>query len=703
MLRPILLVVVSLTELAIIGLLAFEPLLEWRISPDRIAHSAGNSFFVDLREYSPTPGYRLKGDSSEHPRQSTLVLLRDGQPLGPPHSVHDSIAKKGGGAFSHWQTGLYLSTPDNADPRSDGHTYVVRATAQLHDDLQKVLIVAAICLALALAYAAAPLLRGRTPALISPIKIVALLLVCLLAPWIWLLPISRETERLALAGNSALLVAYLVGAGAATAGLLVAPFIRSWRIRVPIVLLLMAGFAIDQIMLTVSRQPMTFELMQTFLRERDMAATVLPAYAAAIVSKLGVAAALSLPLLLKPSATVSLPGRYGIVPVAALVAATALIYGTRGRTEAFPGPFAVPAQAAAAALLANSNTVVDRYPVDYARAISSPYKKIVMVVDESVRGDYLGLNNPKYDNTPTLTGAGNVLVNYGVATSASNCSVAARLILRVGLQKHQLPDTREVWRRLPTIWQFAKKAGYQTALIDGWRPLGEFHSYMDAEEARLIDVNRSAMVGPTHSHDLVAATMLIDLLKRPEPMFIYVNKHGIHPDYAHRFPPALEYDPRVDILPTALDENRRRAVANYHKALRWSVDGFFEKLLPELQRDDVILIFTSDHGQALYEGGYDLSHCSLTTDMHRGEVLIPLFVISHSREALAILHPAAKRAFNRASHFEVMPTLLELMGYGPDWVHSNYGPSLFNVPVDRKRGFLMGTFFHPAATWINLE
>ena len=206
------------------------------------------------------------------------------------------------------------------------------------------------------------------------------------------------------------------------------------------------------------------------------------------------------------------------------------------------------------------------------------------MVDESVRGDYLGLNNPKYDNTPTLHEAGNVLTNFGVAVSASNCSVAARLILRVGLQKHQLPDTREVWRRLPTIWQFAKKAGYHTALIDGWRTAGEFHSYMDAEEARLIHVSKSAMSGQEYNYDAVAAEMLIDLLKRAEPMFIYVNKHGIHPDYAHRFPPDLTYGPAAQAAPVATDQTRQRAVKNYHKALRWSVDGFFEKILPELQR-----------------------------------------------------------------------------------------------------------------------
>ena len=631
--------VAGLLLLAIICALSIERSVEWPLSPERIAHQSGHAYFIDLRGLPLPFGYELKGDDNDNPRQSTLTLARDGQPLGPPHSVHETIANKGAGAYSHWQTGVYFSTPGNSDPRSDGNSYTLRASIQLRETVRNLLTVAAIVLALPLAYAAARLLRQRSRVLASPLKLVALAIILILAPWSWLLPISRETQRLALAGNWLLLVVYVAGVVAAIASLLIAPFIRNWRIRVPLVVLLLAAFAIDQMMLSVSRQPMSFELMQTFLRERAMAATVLPAYVAAIFKNLGLIAILAIPLILAPSSRFALPVRYSIASVAAFLVATAVVYATKGRTEAFPSPVGVPAQLAAAIILANSETVVERYPVDYARALSSPYRKIVMVVDESVRGDYLGLNNPKYDNTPTLIAMSTMLANYGVAISASNCSVAARLILRVGLQKHQLPDTREIWRRLPTIWQFAKKAGYQTALIDGWRPIGEFHSYMDAEEARSIDISESAMLGPAFNHDVIAANMLIDLLKRPEPMFIYVNKHGIHPDYAHRFPPALNYEPSADVLPAALDGHRRRSIANYHRALRWSVDGFFEQLLPELQRDDVILLFTSDHGQALYEGGYDLSHCSLTTDLHRGEVLIPLFFVTGSQEALAILVP----------------------------------------------------------------
>ena len=265
-----------------------------------------------MREFPLPFGYELKGDDNDNPRQSTLTLARDGQPLGPPHSVHETIANKGAGAYSHWQTGIYFSTPGNSDPRSDGHTYTVRATGQLRQNVRTLLTVAAIVLALPLAYASGRLLRQRSRMLVSPLKLVALAIMLILAPWFWLLPISRETQRLALAGNWLLLVVYVAGVVAAIASLLIAPFIRNWRIRVPLVLLLLAAFAIDQMMLSVSRQPMSFELMQTFLRERAMAATVLPAYGAAIFNNLGLIAVLAIPLLLAPSSRFALPARYSI-------------------------------------------------------------------------------------------------------------------------------------------------------------------------------------------------------------------------------------------------------------------------------------------------------------------------------------------------------------------------------------------------------
>ena len=66
------------------------------------------------------------GTPSDSPTQLTVSSLRifeNGKEIGPPHSVHNDIRTAGKGRFSHWLGGLYFSTSDNSDPRTNGRTY----------------------------------------------------------------------------------------------------------------------------------------------------------------------------------------------------------------------------------------------------------------------------------------------------------------------------------------------------------------------------------------------------------------------------------------------------------------------------------------------------------------------------------------------------------------------------------------------------
>lgn len=58
--------------------------------------------------------------------ESRLVLLEDGQPLGPRTADHE-LLREVGGAFDSWMGGVVFRTPDGSDPRSNGRRY----TAQL--------------------------------------------------------------------------------------------------------------------------------------------------------------------------------------------------------------------------------------------------------------------------------------------------------------------------------------------------------------------------------------------------------------------------------------------------------------------------------------------------------------------------------------------------------------------------------------------
>jgi lysophospholipase L1-like esterase len=60
------------------------------------------------------------------PLASMAEIYEDGNPLGPPHTMHDTIRRDGNGRFSHWGERIYFSTSDNSDPNFNGRRYTVR-------------------------------------------------------------------------------------------------------------------------------------------------------------------------------------------------------------------------------------------------------------------------------------------------------------------------------------------------------------------------------------------------------------------------------------------------------------------------------------------------------------------------------------------------------------------------------------------------
>lgn len=62
-------------------------------------------------------------DSAGYSSTSTVSILEDGNKIGPAHSTHEEVRRKGKGAYSHWEGVLYMSTSDNSDPNSNNRTY----------------------------------------------------------------------------------------------------------------------------------------------------------------------------------------------------------------------------------------------------------------------------------------------------------------------------------------------------------------------------------------------------------------------------------------------------------------------------------------------------------------------------------------------------------------------------------------------------
>jgi lipid A ethanolaminephosphotransferase len=311
---------------------------------------------------------------------------------------------------------------------------------------------------------------------------------------------------------------------------------------------------------------------------------------------------------------------------------------------------------------------------------------IVYVVDESVRGDYIQLNNNEFNNTPFLSGLDGRLINFGVATSAANCSHDSRTTLMLGTS----PNEQNASHLEAGIFQYAKRAGFRTVVIDGWKVRA---TYMDSTERSAIDVYLPVTDEPPYLRDNHIAERVLEFLADNRPTFVFVSKFGAHFPYNLDYPSASKSPSRLAVLLQAImnfsrrldvpmDSNKRDAlVKSYSEAIKWSVDGFFQRLQPHLELNRTLLLYTSDHGQTMWEEGYKNTHCS--SDPHPGEYYVPLFALTEASPLEARLRQGAAYGFNRASHFDIFPTLLLAMGYKEKWVNSRFGSNLFDIPLMR--------------------
>jgi glucan phosphoethanolaminetransferase (alkaline phosphatase superfamily) len=253
-------------------------------------------------------------------------------------------------------------------------------------------------------------------------------------------------------------------------------------------------------------------------------------------------------------------------------------------------------------------------------------------------------------------------------------------------------------RGSPSIWQYAKRAGFRTVLLD---PFRDRTTYLDLDEWPWIDAYFTFTGIPTYEREGALAEKLSSLLRERTPSFIYVNKFGVHFPYELSFPPEFSKFATANSSATLKRKlaslvryaglgstNRDELIDSYNNGIVWGVDGFFKKLLPAVDLRNTLLLYTSDHGQNLFEGGGGITHCSIE-NIHPGEARVPLFALTELGSWEDRLRKAAESGFNRATHFEIFPTLLMALGYDGSWVSNRYGPSLMAVPVNRRREYLI--------------
>lgn len=321
-------------------------------------------------------------------------------------------------------------------------------------------------------------------------------------------------------------------------------------------------------------------------------------------------------------------------------------------------------------------------------------RNIVLIGDESIAPNYLEINDPR--GVETLLSdppAGIAAHNFGIGSAITGCSAGVNQTLRFGGTRERYLEINE---RYPSIWAYAKGSGMRTIYLDGQRTGGVLHNMMDADERAEIDEFIQFDDVEVVDRDIAIARELARQIADPAPKFIFINKVGAHFPVHDKFPDsAMEYQPvlpRGSWTDTADTGDRtgfggspddwRRYRNSYRNTLKWNVGEFFRVLFAEGDFSDTVMIYTADHGQVLHEDDSPglTTHCSAEPPHQEGAV--PLLAIEGKGASGFDFARWAEANHDRASHYMIFPTLLQLMGYAREDIAPTYGRSLVEESRD---------------------
>lgn len=511
-----------------------------------------------------------------------------------------------------------------------------------------------------------------------------------------LLSYSAYLERFDAMGLSLALVLYAGMFTVLALTLWLCAYIRSTLLRHLFAVVMFFSAVFFDVYTRVTADYLTYSSFVSLVYSAGFIQESLDQYQAVILASLARGLLLLLGLGLKPRRRLPVPGWVPVTaPLFGVLLLSAVLFVRAGEgARGLPIMYTPLAYLNLFTYEALHNTVGPREPVRLARVDQPSGHDIVLVIDESVSGNYLDINTA-FGVHSNLKEAhpGLAIFNFGYAAAIANCSADTNVTLRYG-------GTRSDYMRInstqPSIWQYAKKAGLRTVYIDAQRTGGNLQNLMTNLERKDIDQFVQFDSTGVRDRDMAAAQKLIEVLNDGVPTLVVINKVGAHfpvhdkyPDDFMAYRPTLPRGQFLEISDTGLrdgfngqPEDWLRYRNAYKNTLLWNVGEFFNRVFAQADLSNTTLIYTSDHGQDLHERGNPGldTHCG--SDPVEEEGLVPLVVIQGNGLPTVDWQAALAGNKDRSSHYNIFPTLLQLMGYDLAAVVPVYGKPLTQPTVD---------------------
>lgn len=483
---------------------------------------------------------------------------------------------------------------------------------------------------------------------------------------------------------------------ALTLALFMTAYIRQTLVRHLFALVMFVSAVFFDVYTRVTADYLTYSSFVSLVYSGGFIQEAIYQYRDAIISGMAGGLLLLFGIGLKPRRRMPLPGALLVAaPVLGVLLLSAVLFVRAGEgARGLPIMYTPLAYLNLFTYEALHNTVGPREPVSLARNDQPVGHDIVLIIDESISGNYLDINAPFGVHSNLKEPRPGVdIFNYGYAASIANCSADTNVTLRYGGTR---ADYMRINTTMPSIWQYAKKAGLRTVYIDAQRTGGNLQNLMNDAEKKDIDEFVQFDQTSVRDRDMAAAAKLVDLLNDGKPELVVINKVGAHfpvhdkyPDGFMAYRPTLPRGQFVEVADTGKRDGFNGQPDDwmlyrnaYKNTLLWNVGEFFSRVFAQADLSNALVIYTSDHGQDLHERGNPGLNTHCGPDPVEEEGLVPLVVIQG--RGLKTLDWSAQLAANkdRSSHYNIFPTLLQLMGYDLAGVEAVYGKPLSVATAD---------------------
>ncbi|MBP2630090.1 MAG: putative rane-associated, metal-dependent hydrolase [Firmicutes bacterium] len=250
----------------------------------------------------------------------------------------------------------------------------------------------------------------------------------------------------------------------------------------------------------------------------------------------------------------------------------------------------------------------------------SKVKNVVFILGESTNRNHMGLYGYPLKNTPNLQKMQdeNNLYTFRDVISPHSTTIA---VLSKLLTFCHLESDKD-WYEYNNIVDVMNAAGYKTFWLSNQESSGVWGNVAQIFAQHSTKHEFTRIRDSREDYGVVDGELfpLIDraLQERADKNFFVIHLMGEHGLYYNRFPYAFSKFNKDDI-PLNVDDDKKTIVAQYDNAIYYN-DYIVSSIIDKFKDDETLVIYVSDHGEAVYDESAFSGHIEENPNRHMIEI-----------------------------------------------------------------------------------